>query len=353
LASGYSGAVVVPIRSGLRYVTDAEPGIRRTGTKRFRYTDAVTGRAITNKQVLERIRALAVPPAWTNVWICADPDGHLQATGRDARKRKQYRYHAEFRAERELTKFGELVEFGVALGDLRKAVEQNLAESGLGLDRVVALVVSLLECTYVRVGNECYASTNKTYGLTTLRSQHVTVHGSTVRIRFAGKGGRKHDIAITDPKVSRLIRRCQDLPGQLLFQYEDDDGALKPVTSTEVNEYLRARTGLDVTAKTFRTWGATLFAAAGLAALPPPRTAKRRQAAIKAVVETVANELRNTPAVARSSYIHPLVFDTYEDGTLHQRWEAGPSRAGGGLIAEERRLLHLLAPRRQRQRKAS
>ena len=352
-ALGYSGAVVVPIRSGLRYVTDAEPGIRRTGTKRFRYTDAVTGRVISNKQVLERIRALAVPPAWTDVWICADPDGHLQATGRDARHRKQYRYHVEFRAEREQTKFGELVAFGEALGDLRKAVDQNLAEPGLGLERVVALVVSLLECTFVRVGNECYASTNKTFGLTTLRSQHVTVHGSTVRIRFVGKGGRKHDIAISDPKVSRLVRRCQDLPGQLLFQYEDDDGALRPVTSTEVNDYLRAKTGLDVTAKTFRTWGATLFAAAGLAALPPPRTAKHRQAAIKAVVETVANELRNTPAVARSSYIHPLVIDTYEDGALQARWEGGPSRAGGGLIAEERKLLNLLAPRRQRHRKAS
>jgi DNA topoisomerase-1 len=352
-ASGYPGAVVVPIRSGLRYVTDAEPGIRRTGTKRFRYTDAVTGRPITNTTVLDRIRTLAVPPAWTNVWICADPDGHLQATGRDARNRKQYRYHADFRAEREQTKFGELVEFGEALGGLRKTVEGDLARPGLGLERVVALVVSLLECTYVRVGNECYASSNKTYGLTTLRSQHVSVHGSTVRIRFVGKGGRKHDIAISDPKVSRLIRRCQDLPGQLLFRYEDDDGTLKPVTSTEVNEYLRAHTGLDVTAKTFRTWGATLFAAAGLAALPPPVTVKHRQAAIKAVVETVAHELRNTPAVARSSYIHPLVFDTYEDGTLQERWEAGPSRAGGGLIAEERRLLHLLAPRRQRQRRAS
>jgi DNA topoisomerase-1 len=218
---------------------------------------------------------------------------------------------------------------------------------------MVALVVSLLECTYVRVGNECYATSNKTYGLTTLRSQHVTVHGSTVRIRFVGKGGRKHDIAISDPKVSRLIRRCQELPGQLLFRYEDADGELRPVTSTEVNDYLRDHTGLDVTAKTFRTWGATLFAAAGLAALPTARTNRQRQLAIKVVVETVARELRNTPAVARASYIHPLVFDTYENGTLHRLWEAGPSRAGGGLIAEERRLLQVLAPRRQRQRTAS
>lgn len=345
--------MVVPIRSGLRYVTDVEPGIRRTGTKRFRYTDAATGRAITSAKELERIRGLAVPPAWTDVWICADPDGHLQATGRDARHRKQYRYHPEFRAEREQTKFEELVDFGDALGGLRKAVDQDMAQPGLGRERVVAVVVSLLESTYVRIGNECYATTNRTYGLTTLRSQHVSVNGSTVRIRFAGKGGRKHDVEITDPKISRLVRRCQDLPGQLLFRYEDDDGDLKPVTSTEVNDYLRAHTGLDVTAKTFRTWGATLFAAAGLAALPRPRTRQQRQAAIKAVVETVAHELRNTPTVARSSYIHPVVLDAYEDGSLHPRWEAGPSRASGGLIAEERRLLRLLAPRRQRQRWAS
>jgi DNA topoisomerase-1 len=168
-----------------------------------------------------------------------------------------------------------------------------------------------------------------------------------VRIRFPGKGGQRHDIAISDPKVSRLIRRCHELPGQVLFRYEDDNGELRPVTSTEVNDYLRDHTGMDVTAKTFRTWGATLFAAAGLAALPAPRTTRERQASIKAVVEAVAHELRNTPAVARASYIHPLVLDTYESGTLQRVWTSGPSRAGGGLIAEERRLLHLLAPRRQ------
>jgi DNA topoisomerase IB len=345
--------VVVPIRSGLRYVTDEEPGIRRTGTKRFRYTNAASGRAITDSTVLDRIRSIAIPPAWTDVWICADPDGHLQATGRDARGRKQYRYHADFRAEREQAKFDDLVPFGEALGGLRTSIADDLATPGLGLQRIVALVISLLECTYVRVGNECYATTNKTYGLTTLRSHHVSVHGSDVRIRFAGKGGQRHDVAISDPKVSRLVRRCQELPGQLLFRYEDDDGELRPVTSAEVNDYLREHTGMDVTAKTFRTWGATLFAAAGFAALPPPGTARQRQASIKAVVETVANELRNTPAVARASYIHPLVFDTYENGTLHRAWESGPSRAAGGLIAEERRLLHLLAPRRQRQPKAS
>lgn len=345
--------MVVPIRSGLRYVTDEEPGIRRTGTKRVRYTDAASGRAVTNESELDRIRGIAVPPAWTDVWICADPEGHLQATGRDARGRKQYRYHPEFRAERERTKFDDLATFGAALGGLRMASADDLGKPGLGVERMVALVISLLECTYVRVGNECYAATNKTYGLTTLRSHHVSVHGSTARIRFAGKGGQRHDITVSDPKVSRLIRRCQELPGQLLFRYEDDDGELRPVTSTDVNDYLREHTGMDVTAKTFRTWGATLFAAVGFAALPTPRTTRQRQTAIKAVVDTVAAELRNTPAVARASYIHPMLFEAYESGTLPERWSTGPSRAGGGLIAEERKLLHLLAPRRQRQRKAS
>jgi DNA topoisomerase-1 len=185
-----------------------------------------------------------------------------------------------------------------------------------------------------------------------LRSRHVTVRGATVRIKFAGKGGRRHDVAVTDLRLGRLVRACQDLPGQLLFQWEDDDGTFRPVTSSEVNDYLRAVTGLDVTAKTFRTWGATLLAASGFAALPPATTVRRRNAAVKAVVEVVAEELGNTPAVARNSYIHPVVFSAYEEGDLHRVWENGPSRARAGLIAEERRLLRLLAPRRQKRRAA-
>ena len=344
--------MVVPIRCGLRYVTDAEPGIRRTGTKRFRYTDATTGRAVSDKRVLERIRALAIPPAWTDVWICADPSGHLQATGRDARGRKQYRYHADFRSEREQSKFDELVPFGEALGHLRSAIDDDLSKPGLCMERVVALVVSLLECTYVRVGNESYATANGTYGLTTLRPRHVHIHGSTVDIRFVGKGGRKHQLSVEDAKACRIIRRCQELPGQLLFHYQDD-GEVRPVTSTDVNDYLRLHTGLDATAKTFRVWGGTLFAAAGFAALKPPRTERQRQAAVKAVVERVSSELRNTPAVARASYIHPAVIEAYESGALPRLWSAGPSRDGHGLIAEERKLLHVLAPRRHRQRSAS
>ena len=346
--AGVTGAVVVPIRSGLRYVTDAEPGIRRTGTKRFRYTHATSGRTVKDAQTLERIRGLAIPPAWTDVWICADPDGHLQATGRDARGRKQYRYHPEFREERERSKFDDLLLFGEALGGLRAGIDDDLSKHGLCMERVVALVVSLLECTYVRVGNEAYASANGTYGLTTLRPRHVSIHGSTIDIRFVGKGGRKHKLSVEDAKACRIIRRCQELPGQFLFHYQDDDGQVRPVTSTDVNEYLRARTGVDATAKTFRVWGGTLMAACGFAALSPPRGERQRRAGVKAVVERVSSELRNTPAVARASYIHPQVIESYERGTLPRLWAAGPSRDGGGLIAEERKLLHLLAPRRQR-----
>jgi DNA topoisomerase-1 len=345
--------VVVPITRGLRYVTDEEPGIRRRGSKRFTYIDAVTQEEVEDTETVARIRAIAVPPAWTDVWICRDPDGHIQATGRDARGRKQYRYHADFRAERERTKFAELVDFGDRLGELRQKLDEDLSGGQPTFERTVALVVSLLECTHIRVGNECYVASNGTYGLTTLRSHHVAVRGSTVRIKFVGKGRQRHEVSVADRRIGRLIRTCQDLPGQLLFQWEDDDGILRAVTSTDVNDYLQAKTGLDVTAKTFRTWGATLLAAAGFAVLPPPTTTRRRNTAVKAVVEVVAEELRNTPTVARNSYIHPAVFTAYEDGSLHEIWATGPNRPRGGLIAEERRLLQLLAPRRRRRRQAA
>jgi DNA topoisomerase-1 len=340
--------MVVPITRGLRFVTDEEPGIRRTGHTRFRYVDQSTQEPVTDPDTLERIRSIAVPPAWTDVWISGDSDGHVQATGRDARRRKQYRYHPDFRAERERTKFDDLVPFGESLGGLRRTLDEDLAGTGFTHERVVALVVSLLEVTHIRVGNECYVASNGTYGLTTLRSRHVTVRGSTVHIKFSGKGRRRHDVSLTDPRLGRLVRACQDLPGQWLFQWEEEDGVARPVTSTDVNDYLRLNTGLDITAKTFRTWGATLLAAAGFAVLPPPTTTRRRNASIKAVVEVVAAELANTPTVARNSYIHPTVFTAYEAGTLHDVWTNGPRRAGGGLIVEERRLLRLLAPRRQK-----
>ncbi len=251
IVSGYRCAMVVPITRGLRFVTDDELGICRTGHKRLRYVDETTQERVRDAERLERIRSIAIPPAWTDVWISADPDGHVQATGRDARGRKQYRYHPDFRAERERTKFDDLVPFGESLGGLRRTLDGYLAGTGLTYERVVALVVSLLEFTHLRVGNECYVASNGTCGLTTLSlpaRNGARVHGG---IKFSGKGGRRHDVALTDP-LGWLVRSCQDLPGQLLFQWEDDHGIARPVTSTDVNDYLRFKTGLKVTAKTFR-----------------------------------------------------------------------------------------------------
>jgi DNA topoisomerase-1 len=332
----------------LHFVEDSEPGIRRKGTKRFRYVPDGQTAPLRDKPTLERIAALAIPPAWTDVWICADEDGHIQATGRDARGRKQYRYHADFRAERERTKFDQLIEFGEVLPAIRDRVNADLDRKGMPYERVVALVISLLEQTFVRVGNESYAIENGTFGLTTLRRKHVVVEDGTINLKFKGKGGRDHEVPCNDPRLCRLMRRCQDLRGQLLFEYRDDEGDLSPVSSQDVNTYLRDASGLDVTAKTFRTWGATVLAASAFAVLDPPETVKARQLGVKTVVKAVADELGNTPTVCRASYIHPVVIERYEDGTLPARWAKGPARDGHGLITEERKLLHLLGARRRR-----
>ena len=333
---------------GLHFVDDTKPGIRRKGTKRFRYVSETTGDQLRDRETLDRIASLAIPPAWTNVWICAEPGGHIQATGRDARGRKQYRYHPDFRAERERTKFDQLIEFGEALPAIRRRVNADLDRKGMPFERVVALVVSLLEQTFVRVGNESYAIENGTFGLTTLRQKHVVIEGGAITLQFKGKGGRDHEVPCNDARLCRLMRRCQDLGGQVLFEYRDDEGDLSPVSSQDVNAYLREVSGLDATAKTFRTWGATLLAASAFAVLEPPETVKARQLGIKTVVGAVAAELGNTPTVCRASYIHPFVIERYEDGTLPARWAKGPSRDGHGLIAEERKLLHLLGARRRR-----
>jgi DNA topoisomerase I len=316
----------------IAYVRDDQPGIRRLGTKRFRYVDP-RGRALNGKTVA-RIKALAIPPAWTDVWICPDPAGHIQATGRDARGRKQYRYHARFRSRRERAKFRDLIPFGEALGDLRARVDADLRRTGLSRERVLAAVVSLMEQTFIRVGNESYAKTNKTFGLTTLRCRHVDVTGSSLHLHFPGKGGKDVEVACCDPRLARIARHCQDLPGQMLFQYLDDEGNPTPVTSTDLNEYVREVTGLDATAKTFRTWGATLLAAQVLV--------DAEGASVNELLRPVAEALGNTVAVCRNSYVHPTVLERYEDGTLTALWEAGPKRAAHGVSADERRLLHVL-----------
>jgi DNA topoisomerase-1 len=317
----------------ITFVTDQAPGItRRRRAKRFVYLSP-RGRELNGK-VSKRIDALAIPPAWTDVWICPDPTGHIQATGRDARGRKQYRYHAQYRQQRERAKFRDLVPFGEALGALRARIDADLSAPALSQERVVAAVVALIGATCARVGNDAYARTNKTFGITTLRSSHVDVCGTHLRIQFVGKGGKKFDLDCCHPRVARVVRRLQDLPGQRVFQYVDDDGATRAITSTDVNDYLRGATGIDATAKTFRTWGATLLAAQELTVEPPPK--------LNDALRPVADALGNTLAVCKASYVHPSILKRFEDGSLVDEWNAGPSRAANHLTADERRLLHVL-----------
>jgi DNA topoisomerase-1 len=337
----------------LVWVDDSVPGIqRRRCGKSFSYRDA-NGTTVRNATTLERIRALAIPPAWEQVWICADPNGHVQATGRDAKGRKQYRYHPRFREHRDTVKYERLYPFGEALPTIRRHVADDLARPGLDREKVVATVVRLLEATLVRVGNEEYARANRSYGLTTLRDRHARFDRSGVRFVFRAKSGIDCEVTVNDARLRRVVKQCQDLPGQVLFQYVDDDGAPRPITSTDVNDYLRDAAGMPVTAKDFRTWMGTFMATCALASLPTPASETEGKRVLKGVLEVVSSHLRNTPAVCRGSYVHPLVIDAYLDGTLPQRWEAGPARGARHLIAEERRLLALLTPPRRAGRSRS
>lgn len=335
----------------LRYLSDDEPGIRRTGRSRFRYLDP-DGEPVTDPEVLARIRTLAIPPAWTDVWISPHPSGHIQATGRDAKGRKQYRYHPRWSEHRSQVKFDQLRAFGHSLPELRSRIDHDLSERGLGHDRVVALVVSLLDLTGCRVGSEAYAKQNKTYGLTTLRSRHARVTSGAMHLRFTAKHGKPVEISCNDPRLARIAKRVQELPGQTLFQYVDDDGTPRPVRAEDINEYLRDATGLDVTAKTFRTWEGSVQAASRLAEIEPPGSERARQATLKETIGEVAEILGNTVAVARSSYVHPRVIELWEADELARRWASGPRRAKADVSAEERRFLHVLEldlPRRERQ----
>ncbi|ANB18453.1 DNA topoisomerase IB [Dokdonella koreensis] len=322
--------------AGLVHVRDDAPGIRRRRSGAgFIYLDA-DGTRIRDAAQLARIRALAVPPAYTEVWICRDPRGHLQATGRDARRRKQYRYHARWRVFRDRSKFVRLVAFGQALPRLRRRLRRDLALPGLPCEKVVAVVVSLLAETLARVGNEAYARDNRSFGLTTLRNRHVaSLRGGRLSLRFRGKGGLEHAMVVDDQRLARIVARCHQLPGQLLFQYLDEDGVCQPVDSGQVNAYLRDAMGEDFTAKDFRTWGGTLLAVAALARtpLPDPGDERALAAGAAAVVREVAAALRNTPAVCRTSYIDPRVFDVWRRGRLHrlasQHGSGGPRRLEG------------------------
>jgi DNA topoisomerase-1 len=330
--------------AGLRYVSDAQPGIRRVRRRSgFDYIDP-HGRPLRDAAVLARIRSLAIPPAYEDVWISPQADGHLQATGRDARGRKQYRYHPRWRAVRDETKFHRMLAFAKALPAIRAAVARDLVLPGLPLEKVLATLVALLEETEIRIGNAEYARENDSYGLTTLNEKHAQVRGATIRFHFRGKSGKVHDVEIRDRRIARIVAATQDLPGQRLFEYVGEDGAPHPVDSEHVNAYLRASAGDDFTAKDFRTWQGTRSCAVRLAALHPPQkspTARRRQVA--EVVAAVADELGNTPSVCRKSYIYPGVIDRFvADGALRLITRAAKKAGPAALSASERAVVGLI-----------
>jgi DNA topoisomerase-1 len=335
--------------AGLRYSSDDRPGIRRRRRGRgFQYLDA-HGRTITDREERARIDALAVPPAWTDVWICPSPNGHLQATGRDARGRKQYRYHPRWRELRDEAKYDRMLAFAAALPRIRRRVDRDIARKALSKPRVVATIVRLLDETGIRVGNDEYARENGSFGLTTMRKRHAEVEGSSVAFRFRGKSGKTTDVDVTDPRVARVLRRCEGLPGQHLFQYVDEDGEPVDVDSDDVNAYLREVAGGDFTAKDFRTWTGTVLAAWALEELGEAGSQTQATRQVVRAVESVAKELGNTPAVCRSAYIHPQVIETHLEGNLAQLLgrEADRRVAQGmrGLTAHEAAVLALLRRR--------
>jgi len=331
--------------AGLCYTTDAVPGIRRLGRgRRARYLRP-DGKPVRDAATLARITSLVIPPAWKDVWICPQADGHLQATGRDARGRKQYRYHAQWRRLREDTKYERLLSFGYTLPQIRQRTEQDLRLPGLPRPKVLAAVVQLMERTLIRVGNDEYARENQSYGLTTLRDNHVRVRGSDVTFVFKGKSGIEHEIGLSDRRLAAIVKRCRDLPGQELFQYIDDDGRRCDIGSTDVNQYLREITGEPLTSKDFRTWAGTVLAAEALRRCGPCRTKKDVQKAVAGAMDAVSRQLGNTRTVCRKSYVHPAVVAAFEEERLARAFarRAGRgSRAPTGLGEAEVAVLRLL-----------
>jgi DNA topoisomerase-1 len=305
-------------RAGLRYVHDRQPGIaRRRRGKSFVYVPA--GKGSCDEATLKRIRALVIPPAWTEVWICADPNGHIQATGRDARGRKQYRYHARFRALRDETKYEKMFDFAAALPRLRARCERDLSRAGLSREKVLAAVVRLLEQTLIRVGNEEYSRLNQSFGLTTLRDGHARIRGASIAFHFRGKSGKEHAVSISDRRLAKIVKRCRDLPGDELFQYLADDGTRHTIDSADVNEYVRSATGADFTAKDFRTFAGTVLAAWALAERGPATSQAGSKKHIVAAIKSTAERLGNTPAVCRKCYVHPAIFEAYLRGRVVPR----------------------------------
>lgn len=329
--------------AGLRYLGDDRPGIgRRRRGRRFSYA-MPDGKPVRDAAVLERIRALAIPPAWEEVWICPLANGHLQASGRDAKGRKQYRYHDQFRAVRDGDKYAHVLAFAAALPRIRAAVEEHLALRGLPREKVLATIIRLLETTMIRVGNSQYAQANKSYGLSTMRSRHVAVEGAELRFDFTGKSGKHWRLSIRNRRVARIVKTMQDLPGQHLFQYLGEDGERHEVTSGDINRYLREISGADITSKDFRTWSGTVLAAVGFREIGKAETAAGANRNVRTVVEAVSAVLGNTPAVCRKCHIHPEIVDSYLAGTLRLR--IMPEGDAGGLSAEEQAVLRFLKRR--------
>jgi DNA topoisomerase-1 len=343
--------------AGLRYSSDARPGIARKRNGRgFKYLGP-NGRNVRSAVDLGRIRSLVIPPAWSKVWISPDPRGHLQATGRDARGRKQYRYHPRWRLVRDENKYGRLIEFAQVLPRIRRTTSEHLRRAGLPREKVLATVVQLLEKTLIRVGNDEYARSNRSYGLTTLRDGHVDVNGQRLRFTFRGKSGIEHEIDLSDRRLARIVKQCRDLPGYDLFQYLDESGERQTVGSGEVNAYLKEITGQDLTSKDFRTWAGTVLAAQVLRDLDTVVSDAEAKKNIVRAVEMVAKRLGNTKAVCRKCYIHPAIFDAYVDGSMARTLAARArklARAADRLTEPEAAVLGLLQRRlgREIRRKA-
>lgn len=353
-SSGIAETPVVEVASpveaakeaGLRYVSDTQPGIRRRRAgKNFSYS-GLDGKPIHDQQELKRLRAIAVPPAWTDVWICPNPRGHIQATGRDAKGRKQYRYHPRWREIRDETKYDKLLAFGKELPALRVRIEHDLALPGLPREKVLATVVRLLDATSIRVGNEEYARESGSVGLTTMNDEHVEVEGAKLHFHFRGKGGKEHAIDVRDRQLARIVKRCQDLPGQELFQYVGEDKEIYAISSEDVNAYLKAVTGQEFTAKDFRTWAGTVIATCSLLDLGDSETQTQAKKNVTQAIQTAAEHLGNTPTICRKSYVHPEVIDAYLHGSLQkaiqQRKQEEIQKALDGLKPEEIALLAFL-----------
>ncbi len=335
--------------AGLRYVLDSRPGIGRESEGDAVYYIDPHGERLNDQKVLDRIKSLAIPPAWTDVWICPSPNGHLQATGRDARGRKQYRYHPRWRAMRDDTKYHRMLQFGESLPLIRECADHDLSRPGLPREKVLATVVQLLDRTSIRIGNVEYAKANGSFGLTTMRNRHVKILGSRVHFSFKGKSGVRHSIDLVDRRLARTIARCRDIPGHDLFQYLDDESGRHTIGSGDVNEYLRAASGHDFTAKDFRTWNGTVCAVMALREYEPYTSESQAKKNIVQAIETVSKQLGNTPAVCRKSYVHPAVLESYLEGEFADVIASAGRDAGGDgaydLPWEERMVMRLLQHR--------